>query len=180
MASESVQEVNVCVSTADTSGLLKKEETTLREWVVKNQIGPLCQPSRPVQVMMLTEDSRVLGISLTILTMIFAVHNLYPSLRPYTMPFLQLPHYDTTKGAYVQGWNDIYFIISSILAFTAVRAIVIDWIFEPIARNKGLKRKPAIRFAEQAWLLVYDSTFWSYGMVRTLAKRIIGGSFGQR
>ena len=43
MASESVQEVNVCISTADTSGLLKKEETTLREWIVKNQIGALRQ-----------------------------------------------------------------------------------------------------------------------------------------
>ena len=115
--------------------------------------------------MKLTAD--ITGISLTALTMIFAVHNLYPSLRPYTTSYLQLPHYEPTKGAYVQGWDDIYFIISSILAFTAVRAIIIDWVFEPLARNRGLKKKTAVRFAEQAWLLVYDSTFWAYGMVRT-------------
>ncbi|KAL1957148.1 hypothetical protein VTO42DRAFT_6291 [Malbranchea cinnamomea] len=141
MASDSVDEVNVCVSTADTSRLMKKE-ATLREWVVNNQIG----------------------IPVTILAMIFALHSLYPSLRPYTTPFLQLPHFQPERGAYVQGWDDIYFIISSILGFTAVRAFAIDWVFQPIARSRGLKRKNAIRFAEQAWLLVYDSTFWTYGM----------------
>ena len=106
-------------------------------------------------------------MSLTILAMIFAVHNLYPSLRPYTAPFLVLPHYQPERQAYVQGWNDIYFILSSIIAFTAVRAIAIDLVFQPLARHWGLKkRKTAVRFAEQAWLVVYDFTFWSYGMVR--------------
>lgn len=106
------------------------------------------------------------GASLTILTMIFAVHNLYPSLRPYTSPFLELPHYQSDKGVYFQGWDDIYFIISAMLGFTAIRAIAIDWIFFPLARKLGLKQKAAVRFAEQGWLLVYYLAFWTYGMVR--------------
>jgi len=97
--------------------------------------------------------------------MIFAVHNLYPSLRPYTAPFFQLSHYQPSKGLYVQGWDDIYYVIGSAIGFTAVRAVAIDWIFRPIARYGGLKRKPSIRFAEQAWLLVYYGFFWSFGMV---------------
>lgn len=99
--------------------------------------------------------------------MIFAVHNLYPSLRLYTTPFLYLPHYQPETGAYVQGSGDISFIVSSIVAFTAIRAIAIDLVFQPLARHLGLlKRKTAVRFAEQAWLIVYYFTFWSYGMVR--------------
>lgn len=38
MASDTVGEVNVCVSTADAGRPLKKA-TTFREWFVKNQIG---------------------------------------------------------------------------------------------------------------------------------------------
>ena len=97
--------------------------------------------------------------------MLLAIHNLYPSLRPYTAPFFQLSYYNSSQDAYVQGWDDVYFVFSSILAFTAIRAIVIDWIFTPIARYAGLKKKASVRFAEQAWLVVYDGFFWSFGMV---------------
>ena len=99
------------------------------------------------------------------MAMLVAVHNVYPSLRPYTSAFFKLSHYNPEKGTYVQGWGDIYFAAGSIVGFTALRAITIDWIFQPIARAAGLKRKASIRFAEQGWLLVYYGGFWSYGMV---------------
>ncbi|PGH08263.1 hypothetical protein AJ79_06049 [Helicocarpus griseus UAMH5409] len=137
----SVTEVNACVSTIE--GRRAKGDTTFRQWVLQNQIG----------------------VCVTILTMIFALHNLYPSLRPYTSPFLQLPHYQPEKGTYVQGWDDIYFAMGAILAFTAVRAIAIEWIFQPIARQWGLKKqKASLRFAEQGWILVYYGGYWTYGM----------------
>ncbi|KAL2013953.1 hypothetical protein VTN00DRAFT_1478 [Thermoascus crustaceus] len=139
--SQTVAEVNACVSTS--SGRRPAKETTFREWLVENQIG----------------------ISVTILAMLLAVHNLYPSLRPYTAPFFQLSYYQPSKGVYIQGWDDIYYVIGSAIGFTAVRAIAIDWIFRPLARWAGLKKKkPSLRFAEQAWLLVYYGFFWSYGM----------------
>ncbi|KAE8376515.1 TLC domain-containing protein [Aspergillus bertholletiae] len=137
---QSVSELNACVSTGHHRPAVK--ETTFREWVVDNQIG----------------------ISLTILSMLLAVHQLYPSLRPYTAPFFQLSYYRASEGLYVQGWDDIYFVASSAIAFTAIRAIVIDWVLRPIAMHAGLKRKASIRFAEQGWMWLYYAFFWAFGM----------------
>lgn len=103
---------------------------------------------------------------MTTLAMLLACHNLYPSLRPYTTPFFQLSYQQSSSpDVYRQGWDDIYFVISSALAFTAVRAIAIDWVFQPVARKAGLKRKASVRFAEQGWLWVYYGFFWTFGMV---------------
>ncbi|KAL1965121.1 hypothetical protein VTN77DRAFT_6034 [Rasamsonia byssochlamydoides] len=140
-SSQSVEELNACVSTPS-GHRPARNETTFREWLVANQIG----------------------ISLTILSTLLAVHNLYPSLRAYTTPFFEMSYYQPTTGLYIHGRDDIYFVISAILAFTAVRAIFIDWIFRPWAKRAGLKRKASVRFAEQAWLLVYYGSFWTFGM----------------
>ncbi|KAJ9408505.1 hypothetical protein DTO045G8_3798 [Paecilomyces variotii] len=138
--SQSVTELNACVSTS--SGHRNPKETTFREWLLENQIGA----------------------SVTILAMLLAVHNLYPSLRPYTEPFFQLQYYQPNTGLYTQGWDDIYFVICSAIGFTAVRAIAIDWVFWPMGRRWGLKRKASIRLAEQAWMAIYYGFFWSCGM----------------
>lgn len=57
------------------------------------------------------------------------------------------------------------------LGFTATRAIVIDWLFYPIASQLGLRHKQSVRFAEQGWLLVYYLAFWAYGMVSYLTTK---------
>lgn len=101
--------------------------------------------------------------------MLLAVHNLYLSLRPYTTPFFQLSYYSPSQGVYVQGWDDIYFVASSAIAFTAIRAIAIDWVFRPAGMVAGLKEKTSVRFAEQAWMGLYYGVFWSYGMVSVIA-----------
>ncbi|KAH8697273.1 putative longevity-assurance protein [Talaromyces proteolyticus] len=139
--SESIDHLNACVSSAGAPRLLQNE-ATFREWVVQNQIG----------------------ISLTILSTLLAAHNLYPSVQSFTTPFFQMSYYQPDTGLYSQGWDDVYFVASAILAFTAVRAIFIDWIFRPFAKSTGLKKKTSIRFAEQAWLIVYDVSYWSYGV----------------
>lgn len=105
------------------------------------------------------------GFSLTIFSTLLAVHNLYPSLRSYTTPFFQLSYYQPETGRYVLGWNDVYFVVSAIITFTAVRAICIDWTFRPLAKYLGLKKKASLRFAEQAWMAVYYCIFWSVGVV---------------
>ncbi|KAJ5570416.1 uncharacterized protein N7459_009846 [Penicillium hispanicum] len=138
--SPSATELNAYVSSQ--SGPRPAKETTFREWVVANQIG----------------------ISLTILAMLLALHNLYPSLRPYTQPFFELSYYDPASGKYVQGWDDTYFVISATLALTAVRAIAIEWILQPFSRYAGLKRKGSIRFAEQGWQVMYYSFIWAVGL----------------
>lgn len=121
----------------------------------------------------------MLGISLTILAMLVAVHNLYPSLSTYTAPFFELSYYQPSQGLYTQGWNDIYFVISSIVTFTAVRAIAIEWVLQPLARKAGLKKKAALRFGEQGWLIMYDGFFWSFGMVSISNCFLVVGFLGR-
>ncbi|KAF9887597.1 sphingosine N-acyltransferase lag1 [Aspergillus nanangensis] len=140
--SQSVSDLNACVSSTAGHHRPPVKETTFREWVVDNQIG----------------------IALTVLSMLLAVHHLYPSLRPYTSPFFELSYYQPAQGVYVQGWDDIYFVASSAIAFTAIRAITIDWILRPLAQRVGLKRKASVRFAEQGWLWLYYGFFWTFGM----------------
>ncbi|KAL3480040.1 TLC domain-containing protein [Aspergillus californicus] len=135
----SVTELNGCVTTASHRPV---KDTTFREWVVTNQIG----------------------ISLTSLSMLLAVHHLYPSLSPYTTPFFQMSYYQPSQGVYIQGWDDIYFVVSSVFAFTAIRAIAIEWVIQPLAMWHGLKRKASIRLAEQGWMCLYYGFFWSFGM----------------
>lgn len=97
--------------------------------------------------------------------MLLALHNLYPSLRPYTQPFFQLSYYDPASNQYLQGWDDVYFVVSAALALTAIRAISIEWILQPLARRSGLKRKGSIRIAEQGWQVMYYSFIWATGLV---------------
>ena len=169
-ASQSVAELNTCVSTSN--GSRPAKETTFREWMLANQIGTEQKHWSSHRLLRLARSylnplifDCIAGISLTILSMLLAVHHLYPSLRPYTTPFFQLSYYDSSRDAYVQGLDDIYFVFSSAIAFTAVRAIVIDWVFQPTALYCGLKKKASVRFAEQAWLMLYYAFFWSFGMV---------------
>ncbi|KAJ5907929.1 hypothetical protein N7495_000611 [Penicillium taxi] len=136
---QSASELNVYMSIP--SGPRPKE-TTFREWVVTNQIG----------------------IPLTILAMLLALHNLYPSLRPYTQPFFELSYYNAAGDYYVQGWNDTYFVLSAALALTAIRAIAIEWVLQPLARFAGLKRKGSVRLAEQGWQAMYYGFVWAVGL----------------
>jgi hypothetical protein len=53
-----------------------------------------------------------------------------------------------------------------IVNFTGLRAFFIDYVFLPFAQHAGVQnKKDLMRFAEQAWLLIYCITFWSLGMV---------------
>jgi very-long-chain ceramide synthase len=162
----SVTDLNVCVSTESGRRNVGKD-TTFREWLLNHQIGNHASRTPGEISTSQVINLGMVGISLTTVTMVFAVHNLYPSLGAYMTPFFQLSYYQPAKAVYVQGWDDIYLVMGLIVAFTAVRAITIEWIFGPIARYAGLKRKTAVRFAEQGWLLVYYGGFWSFGMVCT-------------
>ena len=98
--------------------------------------------------------------------MLVAIHNLYPSLSTYTAPFFQLSYYQPSTGLYVQGWDDAYFVMSSLIIFMAIRAVAIEWILQPLAARKGgLKKKASVRFAEQGWFFIYYSFIWCFGMV---------------
>ncbi|KAI4148261.1 MAG: hypothetical protein L6R39_002847, partial [Caloplaca ligustica] len=53
----------------------------------------------------------------------------------------------------------------SIIVFTGLRAMVMDYALTPLAQMVGLERtKEKTRFAEQAWVLTYYIAFWPLGM----------------
>lgn len=48
---------------------------------------------------------------------------------------------------------------------TGLRVAIMDYILAPIAQANGLKGKGKIRFAEQAWLIIYAGTSSAVGTV---------------
>lgn len=91
----------------------------------------------------------------------------FPRARHYTRKFCRLSYYNPLSGDYALGWDDSFLVLFWIVAFTGLRAVVMDYALAPLTQLVGLeKKKEKTRFAEQAWVLMYDAVFWSLGMVR--------------
>lgn len=109
----------------------------------------------------------ITGLSVNLLILLALTHACFPRARPTTRKFFELSYYDAASGKYTQGWDDFPFVFFGIIVFTALRAATMDYVLKPLARLGGIQKKKAtVRFAEQGWLLVYCSIFWSLGMVR--------------
>lgn len=53
-----------------------------------------------------------------------------------------------------------------VVIFTGMRAVVMDYVLAPLAQRAGIgKKEEVVRFAEQGWIFLYPSAFWSLGMV---------------
>lgn len=102
---------------------------------------------------------------MTGLVAIVILHNLSSPFQRHAGPFIQLSYFNSAEGTFGRGVDDAYFVAMSVLLFTAVRAICVDYIFRPFATARGLKPKASIRFAEQGWQFVYYFTYWTFGMV---------------
>ena len=90
-----------------------------------------------------------------------------PRARQSTRKFYQISYHDPATGKYAAGWDDIYLVFYSIIVLTALRAATLDYLLVPLATFSGItKKKEKVRFAEQAWILLYDTVTWSLGMVR--------------
>jgi acyl-CoA-dependent ceramide synthase len=90
----------------------------------------------------------------------------FPKARRHTRKFLELSYYNPDSEEYTLGWNDACMVFYWIVLFTGLRASVMDYVLTPFAQWAGIeKKKDLTRFAEQAWLLIYYSVFWSIGMV---------------
>ncbi|KAA8652407.1 sphingosine N-acyltransferase lag1 [Aspergillus tanneri] len=123
-------------------GSVSQHRYSFREWMLTHQIG----------------------LSLTLIATLLSIHSLYPSLQPYTAPFFQLSYYNAVQNTYRPGGKDISLVVSAALVLTAVRAVAIEWILQPLARRVGLKTKAALRVAEQGWACIYYMIFWPCGM----------------
>ncbi|KAJ9625769.1 Sphingosine N-acyltransferase lag1 [Taxawa tesnikishii (nom. ined.)] len=106
-----------------------------------------------------------LGLSINLVLLLAFTHLLFPSLRTNTSKFFSLSYLDPQSGLYTQGWDDLRFVAFWIVIFTGLRAGTMDYILIPYAQWAGIhKRKAKIRFAEQAWLLIYYAVFSPLGM----------------
>src|SRR4051812_9055143 len=93
-------------------------------------------------------------------------HMCFPRARRHTRKFFDLSYYNPDSGEYCSGWNDAWMVTYWIVLFTGLRAATVDYALIPLAKNGGVKTgRDQVRFAEQAWLLIYYAVFWTLGMV---------------
>ncbi|KAL9601609.1 MAG: hypothetical protein Q9219_002443 [cf. Caloplaca sp. 3 TL-2023] len=92
-------------------------------------------------------------------------HACFPRARHHTRKLYRLSYYNQSSGKYAIGWDDSFLVTYWVIVFCGLRAFVMDYVLTPLAQLVGLeKKKEKTRFAEQAWVLLYDTVFWSLGM----------------
>jgi len=138
---------------------------TICAWVVRHQIG--------MSHNNLVANSHLLnlciGLSLNLLVLLALTHICFPLARRHTRKFFKLSYYNAETDSYRAGWNDIWMVTFWIVAFTGLRATVMDYILTPLGKRCGIKTpRDETRFAEQAWLITYYMVFWPIGMVSVL------------
>lgn len=134
-------------------------------WITEHQIGTVHANSH-TQVLNVANKKFRTGLSVNLLMLLALTHMSFPKARRHTRKFVELSYYNPESGEYCAGWNDAWMVLFWVVAFTALRAAVMDYILSPFAKWGGVKtEKDRTRFAEQAWLLIYYSVFWPLGMV---------------
>jgi very-long-chain ceramide synthase len=102
---------------------------------------------------------------LTLLSILFSIHTSFPHARHHTRKFFRISYFNPDTGNFALGWDDIWFVFYWIIVFTGARCMVMDYVLSPLAQWGGIKKKKAkIRFAEQAWIMLYCCLFWGIGM----------------
>ena len=105
------------------------------------------------------------GISANLISMLFFIHIFFPSAGHHTRKFFRISYYNPATGDFALGWDDIFFVFYWSIVFTGLRCIVIDYALAPLAGVLGIrKKKPKVRFAEQAWIVCYYSVSWCTGI----------------
>ena len=130
-------------------------------WTTRKQIGPI------IPMQWLQTPSNIFSVvSWSLILSVAAIHSLVPYARSYTTSLYDLP-YAQGNGKYVQGSEDALFVLGWLVLMTAIRATIIECIYEFVTRLRVMSRKASMRFAEQGFLLIYDFTSFSMGMVRS-------------
>lgn len=91
-----------------------------------------------------------------------------PRLHKYAHRFLHLQYVtDRDDGGpyYDIGINDTYHVVYWVVLLTFLRAVLMQYLFDPIAKNLFAvqSRKGRVRFAEQSWSLAYYCFSFSLG-----------------
>ncbi|KAM9894622.1 hypothetical protein OXX69_011307, partial [Metschnikowia pulcherrima] len=82
-----------------------------------------------------------------------------PLVHKYASRFLHLQYYSDQGGSsyYDIGINDAYHVVYWVVLLTFMRAVLMQFLFDPIAKHcfSVSSRKARVRFAEQSWSVVY-------------------------
>ena len=93
-----------------------------------------------------------------------SVHSFIPVVRPYTKPLYRLS-YPVGNGQYLQGSADTSFVLGWLVLISAIRATIIEGVYQFVTKYQIIARKTRMRFAEQGFLLLYAGASFSIGMV---------------
>ena len=146
-------------------GRLTQEESfvaAICSLLVEHQIGKLLKYAC-VKELQLTKCP---GLAINLLLLLSLTHACFPRSRRHTRKFFELSYYNVSTQRYGVGWDDMLLVSFWIIVFTGLRVAIMDYLLVPLAQRVGIsKKKEKVRFAEQAWILLYPSLFWSLGMV---------------
>lgn len=98
-------------------------------------------------------------LSQGLLACLYVAHFAAPSLAPWTTKFIHLQsRIGSTDGApvYDISFDDVYYVAHWAVALTFLRAVLMQWVFSPVARCANMTTAASrTRFAEQSWLVTY-------------------------
>ncbi|KAK6434838.1 Sphingosine N-acyltransferase lag1 [Oleoguttula sp. CCFEE 5521] len=107
-----------------------------------------------------------LGLSLNLVLLAALTWLIFPSLRQRVGSFFVLQYPAAALGRYHQGPRDLNLVAGFVVLFTGLRALCMDYLLLPLAARAGVRQKKAkVRFAEQAYLVLYYVVFWTGGVV---------------
>lgn len=109
-------------------------------------------------------DRCSVAVSSVLLAVLFWANKNFDSR--YTDKFLKLQYeYETSRGSYDIGVDDVYIVLTFIVVFCLSRSFLLEFMLKPVARKRfGLTSNKALqRFGEQGWSLVYYTFSWSVG-----------------
>jgi acyl-CoA-dependent ceramide synthase len=123
------------------------------------------RPDRPNTARTLREEllEHQLGLCVNVMLVILLSYLLFPDLRDRTGGFFMLSY--PLENVYGIGPQDLKLVFGFMTFFTATRVAVMDYVLKPLAiRLQVLKPKTHTRFAEQSYMIVYYTVFWSWGL----------------
>lgn len=107
-----------------------------------------------------------IGITFSLLTLLTLSHTFLSWVRPYTSQLVSLSGYNPRTGKYAISSGDLCLVAFLAMLLTGLRAGAIDGVLRPLGRRWGIsKHMASIRFAEQAWLVIFSVVSGPIGFV---------------
>ena len=104
-------------------------------------------------------------VSWSLILAVLSTHISIPYARRFRRPLFELS-YPNGNGEYLQGSEDALFVLGWLVLMTAIRATIIEGVYQLVTWLHLMAHKERMRFAEQGFLLVYYGTSFALGMVR--------------